>query len=283
VGHFKEENMTIISAPIRYAGSKAMLMPKLLDLLPAHTRYVSVFGGSGADILNKPMSKYETWNDLDGHLFNLFSVLKHPMQRKELVGLICMTTYSRREFTEAQKVLHDPNTDAVQRAWATVVTGNQMLAGVHFTRKLASQWAYFRLPSHTLRWPRLPHILVQVANRFRNVVIENLSWEAVLDKYDCSTTLFYLDPPYVHSTRFSVGDQYAHEMSDADHKRLLDRLQVVEGRVMLSGYDHSFYNESLAHWKRYEFAAVCSMSSAKKKPKRTEVLWTNYICKGVQK
>lgn len=275
--------MKSFGLPIRYAGSKTRLMSRLMDLIPKHVRYVSVFGGSGADILNKPVSMSETWNDLDGHLFNFFSVLKHPMQRKELIGRICMTSYSRREFQEAQKVLVDPKSDSVDRAWATVVTGNQVRAGVHFATARPSQWGYFRLPSHTQRWPRLPLILINVANRFRNVVIENVSWETMFDKYDCPTTLFYCDPPYVHSTRVGVGDQYAHEMSDADHIRLLDRIQKVEARVMLSGYDSKLYNETLAHWKRYEFDAVCSIASGQKKPKRTEVVWCNYIVKGVKK
>jgi site-specific DNA-adenine methylase len=41
--------MSRISAPIRYAGSKASLMSKLVGLLPQHTHYISVFGGTGAD------------------------------------------------------------------------------------------------------------------------------------------------------------------------------------------------------------------------------------------
>jgi DNA adenine methylase len=194
-----------------------------------------------------------------------------------------MTTYSRKEFSQAQRVLHDPASDPVWRAWATVVAGNQMRAGVHFTSKLASQWGYFRVTNHTLPWPRLPYVLVQVANRFRNVVIENLSWEQVFDKYAAQTTLFYCDPPYVHSTRVGDKDQYAHEMSDEDHRRFLDRILEVEGRVMVSGYDNKLYSEALKHWKRYEFAAVCSISPAKKKPARTEVVWCNYIVKGVKK
>ena len=145
--------MTVISAPVRYAGSNATLMPKLLALVPRHTRYVSVFGGSGSDILNKPASRWETWNDLDGHLFNLFSVLKDPKRRKELIGLVCLTAYCREEFRNARTVLHDPASDPVRRAWATVVTGNQVRAGVHFATASDTQWANFRLPSHTLQWP----------------------------------------------------------------------------------------------------------------------------------
>ena len=275
--------MGLISAPIRYAGSKARLVPKLLELMPCHTRYVSVFGGTGADILNKPVSKFETWNDLDGHLFNLFSVLKNPKQRKELIGLICLTTYSRREFAEAQKVLQDPASNPVRRAWATVAAGNQVRCGVHFTTKLLCQWGRFRLPGHTLQWPRLPLVLIQVANRFRNVVVENLSWEEMFKRYDAPTTLFYADPPYVHSTRVGSRTQYAHEMTDDDHRRFLDRIQEVEGRMMVSGYDCKLYSDALRYWKRYEFSAVCSTSPAKKKPQRTEVVWCNYIVKGVIK
>lgn len=275
--------MPVISAPVRYAGSKARLMPKLLELLPwNHLRYVSVFGGSGADILNKPVSKYETWNDKDEHLHNLFSVLKDPEREKQLVGLVLKTMYSRQEYRHAQQVLHDPAANPVRLAWATVVTANQGRAGVHFTTRRASQWAWFRVNNHTLTWPRLPYVLMEVATRFRSVVIENLSWEQVFDKYDAPSTVFYCDPPYVHSTRVGDKTQYAHEMSDDDHRRFLDRIQEVDGRVMVSGYDHPLYAEALKHWKRYEFTTLCSISPAKKKPQRTEVVWCNYIVKGVK-
>lgn len=44
-------------------------MPRLIGIFPNHDHYVSVFGGSGADILGKPRSRLESYNDLDGHLF----------------------------------------------------------------------------------------------------------------------------------------------------------------------------------------------------------------------
>ena len=163
------------------------------------------------------------------------------------------------------------------------MTGNQIRAGVHFSNQRPSQWAYYRVPGLTLRWPRLPYILVHVANRFRNVMVKNLSWEQVFDKYDAPTSL-YCDPPYIHSTRVGSKNQYAHEMTDADHCRFLERIQAVEGRVMVSGYDSDLYGEALNHWKRYEFATTCLMSNAKKRPQRTEVVWCNYIPgKGVKK
>ena len=75
----------------------------------------------------------------------------------------------------------------------------------------------------------------------------------------------------------------SHEMADGDHRRLLARVRSVEGRVMVSGYDCPLYADALKDWGRHEFATRCSISSAQTKPRRTEVVWCNYIVKGVQK
>ena len=41
---------------------------------------------------------------------------------------------------------------------------------------------------------------------------------------------------------------YRYEMSDQDHIDLLDQLNQVKGKVILSGYDHEIYNSRLTHW-----------------------------------
>jgi DNA adenine methylase len=64
-----------------------------------------------------------------------------------------------------------------------------------------------------------------------------------------SGTLFYLDPPYLHSTR-AATDAYLHEMTEADHRELLDRLLLCRGKVILSGYPSDLYDRTLAGWRR---------------------------------
>jgi len=58
------------------------------------------------------------------------------------------------------------------------------------------------------------------------------------DTPDC---LHYLDPPYVASTRRAGG--YTHEMTDDHHRELIELLTSgeVEGKVVLSGYEHEIY------------------------------------------
>jgi hypothetical protein len=54
------------------------------------------------------------------------------------------------------------------------------------------------------------------------------------------------------ATRSDDGDDYAHEMTDADHFELLAFLQSLKGMVVLSGYPHPLYDEALAGWRREE-------------------------------
>lgn len=53
-------------------------------MMPPHTRYVEVFGGSGELLLNKPRSKEEVYNDANGNLVNLFmQVRDHKTEVQE--------------------------------------------------------------------------------------------------------------------------------------------------------------------------------------------------------
>ena len=126
----------------------------------------------------------------------------------------------------------------------------------------------------------------EVVYRLRGVGIEHDSWEAILDRYDADATFFYLDPPYYPDTRVAGAD-YKHEMSVDDHRRLLERILTLEGKVLLSGYRNEMYDAMLP-WERFDWtvanhAAIKSRGSGlqgegalKGKQKRVESLWWNY-------
>lgn len=80
----------------------------------------------------------------------------------------------------------------------------------------------------------------------------------------------YCDPPYVHSTRAS-HHRYEHEMTDADHRRLLASLANLRCAVLVSGYPSALYDEALAGWQRQEFEVMNRGHQWV-----TEVLWFNY-------
>ncbi len=82
-------------------------------------------------------------------------------------------------------------------------------------------------------------------DRLAHVQIDHRDFEPVIRADDSPSTCFYLDPPYVLSSR-RKGRCYHHETSEQDHKRLLRCLLHVEGMVLLSGYAHPLYEEALA-------------------------------------
>lgn len=88
------------------------------------------------------------------------------------------------------------------------------------------------------------------------------------------------------ATRTSGG--YAHELTDADHERLVRAIMEYPGMVMLSGYAHKLYEPlEAAGWDRMDFETACMAAgrtrgtgiigagAAKKMQPRTETVWRN--------
>ena len=80
----------------------------------------------------------------------------------------------------------------------------------------------------------------------------------------------YCDPPYLLSTR-GGRRYYRHEMTDADHRYLLEVLQRLPCPVLLSGYPSEMYSEALRGWNCDTFDVMTRGHSW-----RTECLWFNY-------
>ncbi|GIV52312.1 MAG: hypothetical protein KatS3mg038_2833 [Candidatus Kapaibacterium sp.] len=118
----------------------------------------------------------------------------------------------------------------------------------------------------------------------QRVQIEQLDWRDIIDAYDTSDTLFYCDPPYPHSTRSEV--RYAHELTDDDHRELIDRLVRIQGMALLSSYPNEIYAVLRDHgWQCIEWQTACYAigrtretgvrgdGAALRRAPRTEVLW----------
>lgn len=112
--------------------------------------------------------------------------------------------------------------------------------------------------------------------RLRGVVIECKDAAAVMEQHDSPTTLHYVDPPYVHSTRSlkirgtDNRKSYKHELSDEQHTALADSLKRLQGMVVLSGYPSPLYEELYGKWQRIDRAAHADGARD-----RIECLWLN--------
>ena len=128
-------------------------------------------------------------------------------------------------------------------------------------------------------WRNYPDALEALVDRLRGVIIEHRDALRVMAQHDGTSTLHYVDPPYVHSTRAPSNRydlkyrMYRHELTDAGHVALLEGLRGLSGMVVLSGYPCALYDEALADWASIETQALADGAR-----KRTEVLWLNPAC-----
>ena len=76
--------------------------------------------------------------------------------------------------------------------------------------------------------------LPEVHARLKRVVILNRNAIDVIKQQDGEKTLFYLDPPYLAETRTSTG-QYDHELTETEHKELLEVLAGCSRQIPVVG------------------------------------------------
>jgi DNA adenine methylase len=261
--------------PFGWYGGKFSHLDWLLPLLPECHHYCEPFAGSGAVLLNREPSPVETFNDLDGEVVNFFRVLREEKER--LIEAIGLTPFSREEFAIACEV--SPDLSPMERARRFYVRARQVRTGLAQTATIG-RWANCKNTSRAgmsgviSRWLGAVEDLPAVAERLLRVQIENRPAIDVIRLYDSLGTLFYCDPPYVHSTR---GDSkaYGFEMTDAQHRELAEVLNSVQGTVALSNYQAPLLDKlyPAAKWHKTVSPERTNHST---KDKRVEVLWTNY-------
>ena len=257
-------------------GGKFNHLKWLLPLLPACHHYCEPFAGSAAVLLNRQPSPVETYNDVDGEVVNFFRVLRD--HKEKLVEIIGLTPFSREEYYRSLSAdgRGEPFSD-LERARRFFIRARQTRTGLAQTASLG-RWANCKNTSRAgmsgvvSRWLGSVQSLPDIATRLLRVQIENRPARQVIKLYDSNDTLFYCDPPYVHSTR---GDSkaYEFEMKDKDHRELALALNNCTGKVAVSGYRCDLMDDLYRGWRRFD-APSKQCHSIKKL--RCEALWMNY-------
>ena len=259
---------------LRYHGGKWRIAPWIMSYFPPHRVYVEPYGGAGSVLMRKPRSEAEIYNDLDDDVVNVFRVLRDPEMAGRLEELLYLTPYSRTEFWTS----YEPTEDPVERARRTIVrtTMSHGTTGrrAHRTGFRARCWAQRR--NEAAGWVDVPDLIQGFVDRLRGVTIECRPALEVINQQDSPGTLFYVDPPYVLSTRSSIRSEseadgwrgYQHNMDDDEHRELLGVLRNVQGMVVLSAYDNEIYKELLGDWHRESKLVMADGGR-----RRQEVLW----------
>ena len=214
---------------IPWVGGKTALRPVLYQLFTARLkRYVEVFGGSGALLFGREPQKglAEVYNDYNSDLVNLFTCVRdRPLALMDELGYLPLN--SREEFEALRRFLRQKEPDAPYLREELELCQKRFpppeaeeLTQVLLDR--ASLWdvkraaAYYKIIRYSYgaggssfggQATDIRRTIGQIwacSRRLGDVVIENLSYETIIPRYDGPGTLLYLDPPYYQAECYDV-------------------------------------------------------------------------------
>lgn len=224
--------------------------------------------------MRKERSYAEVYNDKWSEVVRVFRLLRDSEKAKRLEQLIRLTPFAREEF-ELASFDHIQECDELEAARLTIFRsfagfGSASTNGKFSTGFRANSNRSGTTPAHD--WMNYPDHLRAYVERLSGVIIENRDAIDVIKQHDSPRTLFYVDPPYPHSTRNMQRGNAAYEceMSDVDHRNLSEVLRNVDGMVIVSGYPCDLYAELYGDWKSEEREHFADGARP-----RTEVIWLN--------
>jgi DNA adenine methylase len=269
--------MASIRPPIKCHGGKWYLFNWVISHFPKDyptMEYGEVCIGGGSVFFNKKRSEREILSDVNPGVIAILKSLRD--EPKEFIGLLKKLKYKQSTFDNALARSVEPFTDYVEHAVNEYALRRMSRGGM----KKAFAWSE-RLrggvPGDVNAWKTMIKQLPILAERLAGVHILQKDFLEVCKMWDESTTLLYIDPPYLPSTR-SKGctDIYDNEMPSEMHVKLLNFVKDSKAKIALSGYSSSLYNKYLKGWRTARKEIVNHSSQTTKKAKRMEMLWMNY-------
>ena len=313
-----------ISKPLKIHGGKEYLADWIVSLAPKRCTnpndpdptdkgwlhlVETHAGGASVSLAMNPDGISEVWNDKNNEIINFFDVFKSQDKYGEFQRIIAFSQFSEREWRRARYRLGQCWSD-VQRAAMFFVFNRQSHSGRMKDFAAVSRNRTRRgMNEQVAAWLSAVDGLADFHARIQRILL--LCQDAIdcIDSQDDNRTLFYLDPPYLHSTRAAKDTYGEFEMSERAHAILLARLSnpaigwlmgfkefetlqgresyhdfkrawkaPLHGRFMLSGYRSALYDRfaKAQGWKRHERKIDNKAAGGKKKRIMTECVWTNY-------
>lgn len=259
--------------PFPWYGGKYKWLGFLLPKLPNQKRYVEPYGGSAAVLLNREPAPIEAFNDLDESVMTFFRILRD--EPDELIDALRKTPYHEREYEQA--VATEPgdvsDLELARRFWLTsTMAYNSATGNGNFA--YATTQSRRGMAQHTSRFKSKIEHLESVSDRLQRVQFFNRDATDLVERFDKSDTLIYLDPPYPLETR--GGSAYRHEMTTGEHQEILDLISNAEANIAISTYRSDRYDTLLASgWNRLD-SEEKKTAASNSDQERIESLYTNY-------
>ena len=215
---------------IPYYGGKYELSKKLVPYIPPHERYFEVFSGGLSMFFRKEKATWNTVNDKDNNIVNLYMCVIHKLD--ELVYNLDWLPKSRKIFEDFRADIKEKKPikipDPYQAAKYFYCIRHSFNKLIHTPMSIVKDWK--KDWGAELKYSR---------EKIAGATIENLDFGDFIDRYKPRNGDFwYLDPPYFIAT--DKGDYYQHNFTVEDHIRLKEKVDDIDkngGKFMVS-YDY---------------------------------------------
>jgi DNA adenine methylase len=278
---------------LSYIGGKSKIGKWIVPFYPNNMEtYVETFGGMFWCFFNMNLGQYPNlkkvvYNDFNSLNYNLFQCAQNPSELQRAMDEIPVqqlgVTNTPDEFREkfkqyqsevfAENVVVQPFNYEMAAKYAYVLT--QVFSGskpetsnfIDLKGKYRCKYLSFRDKLSKPNW--VDHFL-------KITDVENMDFQEVIEKYDSPSTYIYLDPPYWKTENYYNN----HDFDSADHQRLAEVLNNVQGKFSLSYYDfdllHEWFPQDRFRWEEKEFAKAAAAKKGKKQNMGKELLILNY-------
>ncbi len=278
---------------ISYIGGKSKIGKWIVPFYPTDMEtYVEPFSGMFWCFFNMDLEKYPNlkkvvYNDFNPLNYNLFKCVQNPSELQRVMDEIEVqqvgvdnTPHELKEkfvsfqseiFGEGFKVDSPDYFVAAKYVYvlSQVFSGSKPETSnfIDLKGKYRSKYLAFRDKLSKPTW---------VDHFIKITDVENLDFQQVIEKYDSSSTYFYVDPPYWKTENYYSN----HDFDRNDHERLADTLKSIKGKFSLSYYDfellHQWLPEDEYRWEKKEFAKAAAAKKGTKQNMGEELLILNY-------
>lgn len=265
----------------RYPGGKGINCHRISKLIPEGKKYFEPYCGMASVFGMMTNFDFVALNDIDGTVINIFKVLQNREKCDELLRKLIFTPYSQDEFSLAIDISKNKNSTDIDRAWAFFVAQNQGFAGIAKTYGNWGRVLDICAEYKPKAWQSKISNILWWHEKLMNVLLDNRDALDFISYWDSEDSVFYLDPPYLQSTRVS-SKIYSNETNNAHHEKLVQLLLKIRGKAVLSCYDDDIYTPLFNNgWEKINFQTSSMMGSKARNtkshnsnvPKRIETLY----------
>ena len=244
---------------LRRLGNKKKIAGKIIKYFPPHNYYIEPFFGAGGIFFYKPKAKYNTVNDLDSEVFNLFQVTRN------------------RSIDLKKEWLKVPMHIDLWNYWKENKEKEPIQKALRFI--YLSNFGYMGQPQ-TLRYnghntSQIIYNNIDKASKLLfNVEFMNHDFEDMFKKIpfkvesDKKKAFIYCDPPYL-----DTQNNYNTNFNKEDSIRLFEVLKTTNIKWAMSEFDHPFILKEVRE-RKLNIITIGERRSLK--DRRTEILITNY-------